>query len=236
MDRLCRPVQTGHPPLIQAMPRQLFSINTFRAKGRRLGASIKLSIMKRKVTMKKIFGVILCLGSCCFGGGMVMRAGDAMATNATSVRIGVYDSRAVTYAWFWTDTQQRQLKELTQSARAAKAAGETKRFQELSATLRRLQDEMHREVFSTAPADRALAAIKERIPEIEKSAGVAALVSKWDEPALRKYPDADRVDVTGQLVQEFKPTEKQLKVIADLQKQKPVPLEECNELIRQGKI
>jgi hypothetical protein len=44
------------------------------------------------------------------------------------------------------------------------------------------------------------------------------------------------VDVTGQLVQEFRPTEKQLKVIADLQKQKPVPLEECNGLIRKGNI
>jgi hypothetical protein len=62
------------------------------------------------------------------------------------------------------------------------------------------------------------------------------LVSKWDAAALKKYPNAEPVDVTAQLVREFKPTEKQLKVIADLQKQKPLPLEKCDELIRQGKI
>jgi len=186
--------------------------------------------------MKKFFSVLLCLGSCWSGVGMPARAGDAAATNAAPVRIGIYDSRVVAYAWFWTDPQQRQLKELMQSARAAKAAGQTNRFQELGAALRQLQDEMHREVFSTAPADGALAALRERIPEIEKQAGVAALVSKWDEPALQQYPGAERVDVTGQMVQEFKPAEKQLKVIADLQKQKPLPLEECNELIRKGEI
>jgi hypothetical protein len=44
------------------------------------------------------------------------------------------------------------------------------------------------------------------------------------------------VDVTGELVREFKPTEEQLKVIADIQKQKPLSLEKCDELIRKGKI
>jgi hypothetical protein len=84
--------------------------------------------------------------------------------------------------------------------------------------------------------DDALAAIKDRIPEIEKQAGVTALVSKWDEPMLKQYRDAEKVDVTDRLVRGFNPTEKQLKVIADLQKKKPLSLEKCDELIRKGEI
>jgi len=53
---------------------------------------------------------------------------------------------------------------------------------------------------------------------------------------LKKYPNAEQVDVTGQLVRGFKPTEKQLKMITDLQKKKPLSLEQCDELIRKGEI
>jgi hypothetical protein len=163
-------------------------------------------------------------------------AGDGTATNSTPVRIGVYDSRAVAYAHFWNESYQSKLKEQMAAARAAEQAGDTARFKELDATLRQTQDRIHRQGFSTAPADDALAELKGQIPEIEKQAGVTALVSKWDEAALKKYPNAEQVDVTGQLAREFKPTEKQLKVIADLQKQKPLSLEKCDELIRKGKI
>ena len=115
-----------------------------------------------------------------------------------------------------------QLRELMQTARAAKSAGQTNRWQELAAVLRQRQDEMHREVFSTAPANEALAGIRERIPEIEKQAGVTMLVSKWDVATIQKYSHAEPMDLTDRLVREFQPAEQHLKVIADLQKQKPL--------------
>ena len=186
--------------------------------------------------MKTIFSVLCGLGCWWFGGGTMAMAGDGTATNAAPVHIGVYDSRAVAYAHFWSEPYQSKLKEQMAAARAAKQAGDTARFQELDAALRQTQDRIHRQGFSTVPVNDALAAIKDRIPEIEKQANISVLVSKWDEAALKKYPNAEQVDVTGQLVREFKPTEKQLKVIADLQKQKPLPLEKCDELIRKGKI
>ena len=160
----------------------------------------------------------------------------AQETNAAPERIGIYDSRAVAFAWFWSTRHQRQLAELSQSARAAKTAGDTNRFQTLAAELRRQQDEIHREGFSTAPPNEALAEIKERLPEIEKQARVTALISKWDTGALKRLPRAEPVDVTGQLVREFKPTEKQLKQIADLEKSRPVPPDQCDDLIRKNKI
>jgi len=218
------------------MSKQLLSINTFRAGRDNLCVSIKLTTMKRKATMKTMFSVLCGLGCWWFGGGTVAMAGDGAVTNAAPVRIGIYDSRAVAYAHFWSESYQSKLKEQMAAARAAKQAGDTARFKELDTALRQMQDQLHRQVFSTAPADEALAALKGQIPEIEKQAGVIALVPNWDEAALKKRPHAEQVDVTGQLVREFKPTEKQLKVIADLQKQKPLSLEKCDELIRKGQI
>src|SRR5690242_20915250 len=126
--------------------------------------------------MKIIWKIRLSLAFCWLSGAMMIMAGDTATTNATPSRVGVYDSRAVAYAWFWSDAHQRELKEQMQTARAARAAGQTNRWQDLNAVLRQQQDEMHREVFSTAPATNALADLRERLPEIEKQAGVAALV------------------------------------------------------------
>jgi hypothetical protein len=161
---------------------------------------------------------------------------QAAETNAVPTRIGIYDSRAVAFAWFWSDKHQSQLNEQMRAARAAKTAGDTNRFHELDATLRQHQDELHREVFSTAPPTGALAEIEARLPEIQKAAGVSAIVSKWDDAALARFPQAERVDVTGRLMHEFNPAEKQLKMIPEIEKNMPLPLEQCNELIRKGEI
>jgi hypothetical protein len=161
----------------------------------------------------------------------------AAETPDTTARIGTYDSRAVAYAWFWSARHQTQLHEMMQAARDARAAGDTNRFQELDAKLREHQTEMHREVFSTAPATGALAEIKDRLPGIQKAAGAAALVSKWDDTALKKFPDAEKADVTDALVREFiTPTPQQQKVLTEIKTVTPLPLEQCEELIRKGEI
>ena len=154
----------------------------------------------------------------------------AAETNAAHERIGVYDSRLVAYAHFWTEAHQRELNERAKAAREAKDAGQTARSEELSAALKKKQQRIHRQVFSTAPADDALTTIKARLPEIQKEAGVSKLVSKWDEATLKQHSKADRVDVTDLLVREFKPGEKELKVIADLKGKKPVPLDKIDKL------
>ena len=158
-------------------------------------------------------------------------------TNAAPSSIGIYDSRAVAYAHFVSEPCQKKLRERMAAARAAKQAGDDAKFKESDAALRAEQDQIHRQAFSTAPVDDVMAAIKDRIPEIQKQAGVSALVSKWDEKTLLKYKDASRVDVTDRLVREFiQPTEQQLKTISDLEKSEPLSLEKCEELIRKGQI
>ena len=89
-------------------------------------------------------------------GASLMRAGATDENNALAQRIGVYDSRVVAYAHFWTAEQQQQLKEKAEVAKAAKSAGDTAQFNKLNKEMSELQEKLHREVFSTAPADEAM--------------------------------------------------------------------------------
>jgi len=111
-------------------------------------------------------------------------------------RVGVYDSRAVAYANFWSESNQKKLKELKTAAKAAKDSGDTAAYKAKEDAIRELQDKNHRQVFSTAPVDDALGSIKEHLLEIKKLAKVDALVSKWDTVTLKQYENAEQVDVT----------------------------------------
>jgi hypothetical protein len=182
----------------------------------------------------KTFYCVASIGGLLLSSLIVAVAGDN--TNSPSA-IGVYDSRAVAYAHFWSAPRQKNLQEQMALARDAKTAGNTAKFEEYRSAIRAGQDQIHREVFSTAPADEAMAAIKDRIPEIEKQVGVTALVSKWDGKTLQTYKDVRCVDMTDQLVRQFiQPTEQQSKVISSMEKSEPLSPEKCEELIRKGEI
>jgi hypothetical protein len=86
------------------------------------------------------------------------------------------------------------------------------------------------QAFSTAPVDDILAHITSALPEIQRTARVTAIVSKWDEAALRKHPGAERVDVTMLLVDAFQPNERQRKSAIQIQKQKPISLERATHI------
>ena len=163
---------------------------------------------------------------------------DANETNATApVRVGIYDSRAVAYAYFWSEASQKKRADLIAAAKAAKQSGDTNKFKAFDTSLSNEQAKVHRQVFSTAPVDDALATIKNEIAAIQKQAGVSVLVSKWDKAALKQYERAEKVDVTDKLVRSFiSPTEKQLKNIEVLLKGEPMSLEKCNEMIRKGEL
>lgn len=150
----------------------------------------------------------------------IAQVGATNEGKASTQRIGVYDSRVVAYAHFWTMEHQRQLKDKAQAAKAAKATGDKAQFDKLSKELADQQERIHREVFSTAPAEEAMAALKARLPEIQKEAGVSALMSKWDKHAMESNKSAEKVDVTDLLVREFKLEPKQIKTIEEIKKQK----------------
>ena len=160
----------------------------------------------------------------------------AAVTNAAPERIGVYDSRLIAYASFWTEAHQRKLNDLIKEARAARTIGETNRCREIEATLRQERERSHLQVFSTASVDDILAGMKDRVATVRQEAGVSLLVSRWDEETLKQYRAARQVDVTDQLLRQFQLTEKQRKVIEEVRRQPPLPLREAQELMRSGRL
>lgn len=81
-----------------------------------------------------------------------------------------------------------------------------------------------------------LAVLKDRLPAIEKQAGVTRLISRWDDRTLQEYKRAQQVEVTDLLLREFKLDEKKMKVAQDIRKKKPLPLGQAQELMRKGKL
>ncbi len=110
--------------------------------------------------------------------------------------------------------------------RTRQRTGKSAQFKELKQKFVSEGKQSHLEVFSTAPADEALAALKEKLPAIQQELGVRRIVSKWDEEALNSIPESNRVDVTNRLVREFLPdqTERQRKTIDSLRNATPIPL------------
>ncbi len=157
-------------------------------------------------------------------------------TGAQTNRIGVYDSRAIAYAHFWSEGYQQKIKDLAKSAKEAKAAGDMVRFRDMEAELKNEQDQNHLRVFSTAPVDSILALMQNRVDEVQRTTRVGRLVSKWDASTLTQFKKAEQIEVTDALLRDFRLNEKQMKVIADIRKQKPLPLDKAQELLRKGKL
>jgi hypothetical protein len=153
---------------------------------------------------------------------------------AAKVRVGVYDSRAIVVAFMGSEAYQATLGKELAAVRTeynqAKAAGDTKRAAELEAQGKAQQTLLHKQGFSTAPVDEILKCIAGQMPEIANTAGVSAIVSKWDKDALAKYKSAELVDVTMPLVNAFHPKEGQLKFAIDVQKYPPISLEDAEKL------
>lgn len=160
----------------------------------------------------------------------------AADTASQTNRIGVYDSRVIAYAHFWSEGYQQKIKDLAKSAKEAKAAGDMVRFRDMEAELKNEQDQNHLRVFSTAPVDSILALMQNRVGEVQRTTRVGRLVSKWDTPTLTQFTQAEQIEVTDALLRDFRLNEKQMKVIADIRKQKPLPLEKAHELLRKGKL
>jgi CRISPR/Cas system-associated endoribonuclease Cas2 len=180
--------------------------------------------MKPNPVKTCVLGFFICIAA-------PTRAADAPRQAAPgSDRIGIYDPRAVGYAFFWTPEQQQQIAGRVKAAQAARAAGDTAQFRKLDKALAEEQKKIHRQVFSVAPVPEALNALSDRIGRIQKEEGVSVLISKWDQRALEQHPGAKQIDVTDLLVREFKPTADQLKTIAEIRKKTPVPLEQMQRL------
>ncbi len=157
-------------------------------------------------------------------------AGESKDAGA-KLRVGVYDSRAVVVAFIGSEVYKatcgKQLAEMRAEYDKAKAEGNQKRVAELEMQGKAQQVLRHKQGFSTAPVDDILEHVGDKLPEIARSAGVGPIVSKWDKGKLAKYESAEWVDVTMELVDAFGPNPRQRKFAIDIQKKKPISLEEA---------
>jgi hypothetical protein len=187
--------------------------------------------MKTKRWMLGLWiGLVGSLGS----GGAV--AAESAEPAGPGGRVGIYDSRALAFAHFWSAERRAVLQERMTAGKAAKDRGDTARYREIANEMAAEQKRIHLEVFSTAPANEALAALAPKLAALQAELGVSALVSKWDEAALRGIPAARRVDVTDRLVQEFNPDERRRKTLAEMKNKPPLPLERAKRLEAAGKL
>ncbi len=196
----------------------------------------KESIIRKSRTRAGAFALFMAL---VLGGGAApsLAAADPKAGAPGAARVGLFDSRVVAYAWFWSEAGTRRREELIAAARAAKQDGDAVRMQQTSAAVAAYQEENHLQVFSTAPVDAVLESIRPQVVVIMAEAGVTRLVSKWDEAALQKLDGAEQVDVTDALASAlFTATDQQRQVIEAIKRQKPLPLEQARERMRAGRL
>jgi hypothetical protein len=186
--------------------------------------------------MKTNILLVLSVSSFAYAAAGAAEAPTDKPNTPSAARVGIYDSRVVAFAYFWSAAQQQSLKERMAAARAAKAAGDQATYAAIAKEMKELQSRSHLQVFSTAPVDDAMAALQARLPQLAAQAGIGEFVSKWDEAALQKFPMGARVDVTDLLVQEFKLPEPQKKALEGIKRAIPVPLDEARRLDAAGKI
>lgn len=142
-------------------------------------------------------------------------------------RIGIYDSRAVAVAFAGSLVHEKQLRQLMAEHKKAKEAGELETVARLEAEAKARQMKAHKQAFGTAPVDDILAHITNVLPEIQRTADVTAILSKWDKTGLKTHPGAEKVDVTMMLVDAFEPNERQRESAIEIQKHKPISLKQA---------
>jgi hypothetical protein len=158
------------------------------------------------------------------------QADDAKAPTLT-LRVGAFDSRAVALAYAQTAEEPGyapHFNRLMDEYKKAKASGDVNEARRLETQGHREQDQLHRQVFSSGSIANILEKIKDQLPGISQQAGVDLIVSKWD--IAYQIPGTQTVDITQAMVKPFHPSEKTLRVIQDLEKTPPIPLEEARKI------
>jgi hypothetical protein len=139
-----------------------------------------------------------------------------------ALRVGTYDSRAIAVAYARSAHLEVVHADLLRRRAAAQEAGDEVLKREIEAMGGSLQLRLRLQGFSTAPVDDLLDAVRDRLPEVARAAGVAAIMRSVD------FHDAavEIVDVTDALVALFDPDAAVLSIVAELRSRPPLALED----------
>jgi hypothetical protein len=144
------------------------------------------------------------------------------------LRVGTFDSRALAVAYAASDANNKYVQGLREQHDKAKEAGDDKRARQIEAEAEAQQQRLHEQGFSTGRVDNIIGLFEDQLPQIAKQAGVDLIVCKWD--IVHRDPAAQFVDVTLLMVKPLNPSEKTLKVMEELAKHPPLPIEKVRKL------
>ena len=144
-----------------------------------------------------------------------------------TLRIGVYDSRAVAVAYGNSAEFRKSLDAVTADHKKAKDAKDDKRVKEIETQMKAKQRRAHEQGFSTGSVADIMAKIKDSLPGVAKKTGVDVIVSKWE--VNYQSPGIKVVDVTDDLVSLFHVSAKGLEWAKGIKAQPPVPIEQITD-------
>jgi hypothetical protein len=144
-----------------------------------------------------------------------------------TLRIGVYDSRAIAVAWGNSAEFRKSLDAVTADYKKAKEAKDDKRVKEIEAQMKAKQRRAHEQGFSTGSVANIMATIKDSLPAVAKKAGVDVIASKWE--VNYQAPGIKAVDVTDDLVALFHVSAKGLEWTKGIKDHAPLPIEQITD-------
>src|ERR1035441_219870 len=145
----------------------------------------------------------------------------------TTLRIGVYDSRAIAVAYGNSAEFRKSVDAVKADYQKAKEAKDDKRVKEIETQMKAKQRRLHEQGFSTGSVATIMASIKDSLPEVAKKAGVDVIVSKWE--VNYQAPGIKGGDVPDDLVALFHVSEKGLEWIKGVKTHAPVPIEQITD-------
>ncbi|TRZ76096.1 MAG: hypothetical protein D4R97_01330 [Bacteroidetes bacterium] len=141
-----------------------------------------------------------------------------------AMKIGTYDSRIVIFAWSRSDYFKQHMIKFKQQSDSAEKAHDTARVKELSIQAMSFQHLLHLTVFSNGSVGFVMTIVKDKLPELAKTAGVSAILSKWE--LNFSDPSIEIVDLTSKIAQLFQPKENIDQMSKDISAQQPIPIDE----------
>ena len=145
--------------------------------------------------------------------------GSLRADESPTIRVGVYDNRAIACAY--APSKFNPVAEKMREYKKAETDGDKKKCAELKAWGEKHQRQLHRQGFSKVPVDDLLAYVKEDLAKLAKEKGLALITMEFN----YKAPNVEVIDVTDEIVQFYSPSEKTLKIVKQIRDRKPIGLD-----------
>lgn len=157
----------------------------------------------------------------------LFQANSGFAQNSPNrLKIGVYDSRVVVFAWSRSNYFREHLDKIRQHGDSVMKTNDTLKIKEVSIQGMSYQHLLHQMVFSNGSAARIIDLVKDKLLDVARQADVKIVLSKYE--LCYQDPSVEIVDLTTQVSQLFNPTENIDKMVGEITKSQPIPLDELS--------